>query len=312
MYFNHTCGEEDARLSSSVRTRSPPWLLLLAAVSVVVGSVTTRRTGNCSITTEGLTARLAGFWLGGVCTGAATRWTWWSVEDGTTQVCPGAGCDNWRCTNNDVGVGGVELCWLGSNGWECCLTRNVGWGTVRRLGVEGFGWKVGELLGGGSEDCLSIRTGGKVSRPLPEVKCGDPGSLSGDVWAASLSFLMRCCRMRRRFAGLLGGTSAEMIWSQILHLQSPSTTRATNVNRTGNVSKAKHFWHVHTFTTSLISLKKTEWHRTCLYELPVQNFTSSVMAIRWQINTDFNWPSCYCLMMLMIWKYILMFTRTCH
>ena len=263
MYFNHTCGEEDARLSSSVRTRSPPWLLLLA-VSVVVGSVTTRRTGNCSITTEGLTARPAGFWLGGVCTGAATRWTWWSVGDGTTQVCPGAGCDNWRCTNNDVGVGGVGLCWLGSNGWECCLTRNVGWGTVRRLGVEGFGWRVGELLGGGSEHCLSIRTGGKLSRPLPEVKCGDPGSLSGDVWAASLSFLMRCCRMRRRFAGLLGGTSAEMIWSQILHLQSPSKTQATNVNMIGNVSKAKNFWN---FTLSHIWLPSNKKNYTELVSL---------------------------------------------
>lgn len=47
--------------------------------------------------------------------------------------------------------------------------------------MEGFGCRVGELLGGGSDDCLSIRTGGKLSRPLPEVKCGDPGSLSGDV-----------------------------------------------------------------------------------------------------------------------------------
>lgn len=311
MYFNHTCGEEDARLSSSVRTRSPPWLLLLA-VSVVMGSVTTRRTGNCSITTEGLTARPAGFWLGGVCTGAATRWTWWRVEDGTTQVCPGAGCDNWRCTNNDVGVGGVELCWLGSNGWECCLTRNVGWGTVRRLGVEGFGWRVGELLGGGSEDCLSIRTGGKLSRPLPEVKCGDPGSLSGDVWAASLSFLMRCCRMRRRFAGLLGGTSAEMIWSQILHLQSPSTTQATNVKRTGNVSKAKHFWHIHTFTTSLISLKKQN-DTELVFMISLYKISHSLLWLQnGKSNTNFNWSSWCCLMMLMIWKYILKFTSTCH
>lgn len=212
-YCNFTCGEEDARLSSSVRTRSPPWLLLLV-VSAVVWSVTTRSTGNCSITTEGLTARLVGSWLGGVCIGVATRWTWWSVGDGTRQVCPGAGCDNWRWTNRDVGVGGVGLCWLGSSGWECCLTRKVGGGTVRRLGVVGFGWREGELQGGGSEHCLSTRTGGKLSRPLPEVKWGDPGSLSGDVWAGSHSFLMRCCRMRSRFPGLPGGTRAEMIWNQ--------------------------------------------------------------------------------------------------